>query len=46
MLSFWGEPFMARAPGKDVPRYVFHVQGHSELVTRLSELERGYRLGA
>ncbi len=46
LLSFWGEPFMARTPGKDVPRYVFYVQGHSELVARLSELERGHRLGA
>jgi hypothetical protein len=45
LLSFWGEPFMARTSGKDVPRYIFHVQGHSELVTRLLELERKYRLG-
>ena len=45
LLSFWGEPFMARASGQDVPRYIFHVQGHSELVTRLLELERKYRLG-
>lgn len=44
--SFWGEPFMARASGRDVPRYIFHVQGHSELVTRLLELERKYRLGS
>ncbi|HWO72600.1 MAG TPA: hypothetical protein VNN21_03495 [Dehalococcoidia bacterium] len=43
LLSFWGEPFMARSVEKDVPRYVFHVQAHSELVTRLSELERSYR---
>ena len=46
LLSFWGEPFMARASGRDVPRYIFHVQGHSELVTRLLELERKYRLGS
>jgi hypothetical protein len=44
LLSFWGEPFMARAPGRDVPRYIFHVQRHSELIGRLRELERGYRL--
>lgn len=45
LLSFWGEPFMAHSTGHDVPRYIFRVQGHSELVTRLSELERYYRLG-
>lgn len=44
LLSFWGEPFMARSPGRDVPRYIFHVQRHSELIGRLRELERGYRL--
>jgi hypothetical protein len=44
LLSFWGEPFMARTAGRDVPRYIFHVQGHSELVGRLVELERKYRL--
>ena len=45
LLSFWGEPFMARSTERDVPRYLFHVQSHSELVTRLGELERSYRLG-
>jgi hypothetical protein len=45
LLSFWGEPFMARSTTHDVPRYLFHVQSHSELVTRLGELERSYRLG-
>lgn len=43
-LSFWGEPFMARATGRDVPRYIFHVQAHSELIPRLVELERSYRM--
>ena len=43
-LSFWGEPFMARTTGRDVPRYIFHVQAHSELVPRLVELARTYRL--
>jgi hypothetical protein len=44
LLSFWGEPFMARTSGRNVPRYVFHVQEHSELITRIVELERKYRL--
>lgn len=44
LLSFWGEPFMARSAAADVPRYVFRVQGHSELVSRLSEMERGFRM--
>jgi hypothetical protein len=43
-LSFWGEPFMARATGRDVPRYIFHVQPHSELIPQLVELERRYRM--
>lgn len=44
LLSFWGEPFMAHATKQDVPRYVFWVQRRSELLARLIELERGYRL--
>ena len=43
-LSFWGEPFMARTTGRDVPRYIFHVHAHSELVPRLVELSRTYRM--
>lgn len=43
LLSFWGEPFMAHTTERKVPRYIFHVQGHSELVTRLVELVRTYR---
>lgn len=43
-VSFWGEPFMARTPGRDIPRYVFHVQSHSELIIRLMELGRQYRV--
>lgn len=43
LLSFWGEPFMAKSPSRKVPRYIFHVQGHSELVVRLVELAREYR---
>jgi hypothetical protein len=45
-LSFWGEPFMARTTGRDVPRYIFHVQAHSELIPQLVELERRYRMSA
>jgi len=37
-LSFWGEPFMAHTPGGDLPRYVFHVQRGSELISRLEDL--------
>lgn len=43
LLSFWGEPFMARGP-HDVPRYIFRVLPESELLPRLRELERTYRL--
>ena len=45
LLSFWGEPFMSRHSGRDVPRYVFHMKG-SELIGQLAELERGQRLSA
>ncbi|MEY2854255.1 MAG: hypothetical protein RL030_1387 [Pseudomonadota bacterium] len=40
LLSFWGEPFMARTTGRDVPRFVFHVQSNSELLPHLVELQR------
>ena len=40
-LSFWGEPFMARSTGRQIPRYIFHVQGHSELIGRLVEASHG-----
>jgi hypothetical protein len=43
-LSFWGEPFMAVSSERSVPRYVFRIQGHSELMTHLVEVERNYRL--
>lgn len=46
LLSFWGEPFMSRHAGRDVPRYVFRVQRGSELVLHLSELIRRYRLSS
>lgn len=44
LLSFWGEPFMSRRVGRDVPRYIFHVTGHSELIERLVDLDREQRL--
>ena len=44
LLSFWGEPFMARTLEKQVPRYVFWVHGHSDLVTQLVDLERQHRI--
>jgi len=40
LLSFWGEPFMSQATDRDVPRFIFHVQKHSELLPHLVELER------
>lgn len=42
-LSFWGEPFMSQSTGQQIPRYIFHVQTHSELISRLVDLERHYR---
>lgn len=45
LLSFWGEPFMSRTTAKQVPRYIFRVHGHSELVTQFVELERQHRMG-
>jgi hypothetical protein len=44
LVSFWGEPFMARTTEQQDPRYVFRVQGHSELIARLIELERQHRM--
>ena len=44
LVSFWGEPFMARTVGRDVPRYVIHVQSRSDLVSRLMDLIRTYRV--
>lgn len=43
LLSFWGEPFMAQSTEREVPRYIFHVQKHSELLPHLAELERRHR---
>jgi len=44
LLSFWGEPFMAHSHDRDVPRYVFRIFGHSDLIQHLDELVRSYRL--
>jgi len=43
LLSFWGEPFMAEASERQAPRFIFHVQKHSELLPHLVELDRCYR---
>lgn len=43
LLSFWGEPFMSTTSSRSVPRYIFHIQSHSELMARLAEVERSYR---
>ncbi len=45
LLSFWGEPFMARTTTQQVPRYIFRIHAHSDLVARLVELERQHRMG-
>jgi hypothetical protein len=40
LVSFWGEPFMSQSTAHNVPRYILHVQAHSELLTQLIELDR------
>lgn len=44
LLSFWGEPFMSRTTGKQVPRYIFRVQSNSDLISQFVELERQHRM--
>lgn len=44
LLSFWGEPFMAQSTERKVPRYIFHVHAHSELLPHLVELDRNCRM--
>jgi hypothetical protein len=44
LVSFWGEPFMARTTGRQVPRFIFHVRSQSDLIAQLVELERGHRM--
>lgn len=46
LLSFWGEPFMAEATERSVPRFVFHVSKHAELIPHLIELSRSHRMSA
>lgn len=46
LLSFWGEPFMSRLSGRDVPRFIFLVKPSSELLPHLTELTRKYRLSS
>ena len=43
LISFWGEPFMAKSSEANVPRYVLYVRETSELITSLKESERIYR---
>ena len=45
LLSFWGEPFMSRAHGAQVPRYTFRIAGHSDLIAQFVEMERHHRRG-
>ena len=45
LLSFWGEPFMSRTHGAQVPRYTFRIAGHSDLIAQFVELERHHRRG-
>jgi len=45
LVSFWGEPFMARTIDRQVPRYIFHVRSHSDLIAQMVELDRQQRLG-
>jgi len=40
LVSFWGEPFMARSYDANVPRYVLYVNENSDLITSLKEHER------
>ncbi len=44
LLSFWGEPFMSQSTERNVPRYILHVQAHSELLTQLVEMDRSCHL--
>lgn len=46
LVSFWGEPFMARTTGRQVPRFIFRIHAQSDLIVQLVELERSHRMGA
>ncbi|MCK5830900.1 MAG: hypothetical protein KAH20_11425 [Methylococcales bacterium] len=39
LLSFGGEPFMTQSTNGMIPRYIFHVQQNSELLTHLLDFE-------
>ena len=45
LLSFWGEPFMSRTHGAQVPRYTFRIAGHSDLIAQLVEMAQHHRRG-
>lgn len=45
LLTVWGEPFMAKSTERNVPRYIFRIQSHSDLVSRLVEVARQARIG-
>jgi hypothetical protein len=45
-LSFWGEPFMASFPGRDVPRFIFELPAGSSLMPHLQEMARRYRMSS
>lgn len=46
LLSFWGEPFMSQSTERNIPRYILHVQSHSELLTQLIELYRTHLISS
>ncbi len=43
LLSFWGEPFMSRSRGADIPRFTFRIASHSDLIAQFIEMERQHR---
>jgi hypothetical protein len=43
LLGFGGEPFIVESIKGKIPRYIFHVQNNSELLTHLIDLEHKYR---
>jgi hypothetical protein len=45
LLTIWGEPFMAKSTAQNVPRYIFWIQSHSDLVSHLVEVARHARMG-
>ncbi|MEE9337586.1 MAG: hypothetical protein V3U87_05860, partial [Methylococcaceae bacterium] len=43
LLSFGDEPFMTQSTTEMIPRYLFHVQQNSELLTHLLDFEHKCR---